>query len=70
MGRAVESEAFFVVVLPRRGCARLKAPHDSGMCWKQFMMYLEDAWFVAAFHSTPMHDPGPEELQRPAWECV
>ena len=24
------------------------------------MMRLEDTWFVAAFHSTPMHDPGPE----------
>ena len=22
------------------------------------MMCLEDTWFVAAFHSTPMHDPG------------
>jgi hypothetical protein len=47
-----------------------KAPHDSGMCWKQFMMYLEGTWFVAALHSTPMHDPGPEEFQRPARECV
>ena len=32
------------------------APHDPGMCWKQFMMSLEDTWFVAAFHSNPMHD--------------
>ena len=29
-------------------------------CLKQFMMCLEATWFVAAFHSTPMHDPGPE----------
>ena len=28
------------------------------MCSKQFMMCLEDTWFVAAFYSTPMHDPG------------
>ena len=47
-----------------------KAPHDSGMCWKQFMMCLEATWFVAAFHSTPMHDPGLEELQRPIGICV
>ena len=25
------------------------------------MMCLEDTWFVAAFHSTPMHDPGLKE---------
>ena len=47
-----------------------KAPHDPGICWKQFMMRLEDTWFVAAFHSTPMHDQGPEELQRPVRVCV
>ena len=29
------------------------------------MMCLEATWFVVAFHSTPMHDPGPEEFQRP-----
>ena len=29
------------------------------------MMYLETTWFEAAFHSTPMQDPGPEEFQRP-----
>ena len=46
------------------------APHDPGMCWKQFMMCLEDSWFVAAFHSTPMHDPGLKEVQRPARVCV
>ena len=47
------------------------APHDSGMCWKQqFIMCLEDTWFVAAFHSTPMHDPGLKEVQRPARVCV
>ena len=46
------------------------APHDSGMCWKQFMMCLEDTWFVAAFYSTPMHNPGLSEVQRPARVCV
>ena len=66
----MESEAFFVVVPPRRGCERSKAPHDSGICWKQFMMRLEDTWFVVAFHSTPMHDPGLEELQSPVRVCV
>ena len=30
------------------------------------MMCLEDTWFVAAFHFTPMHDPGLKEVQRPA----
>ena len=30
------------------------------------MMCLEATWFVAAFHSTPMHDPGLEEFQRQA----
>ena len=34
------------------------------------MMCLEDTWFVAAFHSTPMHDPGLKEVQRPARVCV
>jgi len=34
------------------------------------MMCLEDAWFVAAFRSTPMHDPGLREVQRPARVCV
>ena len=38
------------------------APHESGMCWKQFMMRLEGTWFVAAFHSTPMHDPTARRL--------
>ena len=28
------------------------------------MLCLEDTWFVAAFHSTPMHDPGLKEVQR------
>ena len=38
----VESEAFFVVVLPRRGCARHRTPHGSGIYWKQqFTMCLE-----------------------------
>ena len=46
------------------------APHDPDMCWKQFMLRLKGAWFVAAFHSTPVHDPGPVELQRPARVCV
>ena len=52
---------------PRGSC---KVPHDSDICWKQFMMCLEATWFVAAFHSTPMHDPGPEEFQRPVRVCV
>jgi len=34
------------------------------------MMCLEDTWFVAAFHSIPMHDPGLKEFQRPARVCV
>ena len=34
------------------------------------MICLEDTWFVAAFHSTPMHDPGLKEFQRPARVCV
>jgi len=34
------------------------------------MMCLEDTWFVAAFRSTPMHDPGLKEVQRPARVCV
>ena len=34
------------------------------------MMCLEATWFVAAFHPAPMHDPGPEELQRPLRVCV
>ena len=41
-----------------------------GACWKQFMMCLEATWFVAASHSTPMHDPGLEEFQRPVRVCV
>ena len=28
------------------------------------MMCLEDTWFVAAIHSTPMHDLGLKEVQR------
>jgi len=31
---------------------------------------LEDTWFVAVFHSTPMHDPGLKEVQSPARVCV
>jgi len=46
------------------------APHDSGTCWKQFMMCNKDTWFVAAFRSTPMHNPGLKEVQRPARVCV
>jgi len=51
----VESESLFVVVLRRRGCAMHRM---TPVCWKQFMMRLEDTWFVAAFFFTPMHDPG------------
>ena len=39
-------------------------------CLKQFMVCLEATWFVAALHSTPMHDPGLEEFQRPVRACV
>ena len=28
------------------------------------MMCLEATWFVAAFHSTPMHDPGATNTTR------
>jgi len=34
------------------------------------MICLGDIWFVAAFHSIPMHDPGLKEVQRPARVCV
>ena len=35
------------------------------------MVLLEDTWFVAVFHSTPMHDPGQnQECQRPVQVCV
>ncbi len=45
---------------PRGGFAM--APRDSGMCWKQFMMCLEEDWFVAMIHLRfsnliPRHDP-------------
>jgi len=32
---------------------------------EKFMMCLGATWFVVAFHSTPMRDPGLEEFQRP-----
>ena len=59
----VVGSAFFLVAPPRGGCAM--APRDSGMCWKQFMMCLEEIQFAAGVHSPPMHDPGLEEFQRP-----
>ena len=34
------------------------------------MMCLEDTWYVAAFGSTPMHDPELKEVRRPARVCV
>ena len=46
------------------------APRDSGMCWKQFMMCLEEIQFAVGVHSHPMHDPGPEELRCPVRACV
>ena len=54
----VVKSAFFLVAPPRGGFAM--APRDSGMCWKQFMMCLEEVWFVAMIHLrffnlTPMH---------------
>jgi len=39
----VVKSAFFLVAPPRGGFAM--APRDSGMCWKQFMMCLEEVWF-------------------------
>ena len=59
----VVGSAFFLVAPPRGGCAM--APRDSGMCWKQFMMCLEDIQFVAGVHSPPMHDPGRRRISRP-----
>ena len=69
----VVGSAFFLVAPPRGGCAM--APRDSGMCWKQFMMCLEEVWFVAMIHLrffnlTPMHDPGRRRNSRPCdCEC-
>ena len=34
------------------------------------MMRFENIWFVAAFHSTPIHDPGSEEFKCPVRVCV
>ena len=50
-------EKCFLCVPPQGLC---KAPHDSGVCWKQFMMLLEEGkfWFVAVFHSSPLARPG------------
>jgi len=64
----VVKSAFFLVAPPRGGFAM--APRDSGMCWKQFMMCLEEVWFVAMIHLrffnlTPMHDPGRRRNSRP-----
>ena len=59
----VVGSAFFLVAPPRGGCAM--APRDSGMCWKQFMMCLEEIQFVAGVHSPPMHDPGRRRNSRP-----
>ena len=64
----VVGSAFFLVAPPRGGFAM--APRDSGMCWKQFMMCLEEVWFVAMIHLrffnlTPMHDPGRRRNSRP-----
>ena len=59
----------FVVVLPRRGYARHRT---AWLCYflEQFVMCLETTWFVTAFYPTSMHDPGPEESQRPIGVCV
>ena len=42
---------------PPRGLC--KAPHDSGVCWKQFMMLLEEVLVCGgvSFHP-PLHVPG------------
>ena len=63
----VVGSAFFLVAPPRGGCAM--APRDSGMCWKQFMMCLEEIQFVAGVHSPPMHDPGRRRNSRPCEFC-
>ena len=47
-------EAFFVWCSPR---GLVEAPHDSGVGWKQFMMMLEEFWFVAVLHSTSRARP-------------
>ena len=55
----MKSEALFVVVLPRRGRARHRmTPMFVGSSSK----CVGATCFVSAFHSTPMHDPGPEEF--------
>ena len=59
----VVGSAFFLVAPPRGGCAM--APRDSGMCWKQFMMCLEEIQFAVGVHSPPMHDPGRRRNSRP-----
>ena len=60
----VVGSAFFLVAPPRGGCAM--APRDSGMCLKQFVMCLEEVWFVAMIHLrffnlTPMHHVSDEK---------
>ena len=54
---------------PPRGLC--KAPRDSGLCWKQLMMCLEEIRFVVVIHLrffnlTPMHGPGRRRNSRPA----
>ena len=50
------SDAFFVWCSPR---GLVKAPHDSGVDWKQFMMLLEEVLVCGgvAFHP-PLRVPG------------
>ena len=45
-----------------------KAPHDPGVCWKQFMMLLEEDLVcggVSCFIPPPLHVPGRRRDSRP-----
>ena len=49
-----------------------KAPRDSGMCLKRFMICLEEIRFVVVVHlrffdPTPMHGPGRRRYSRPCY---
>ena len=52
------------------GCGRCGCLKPIRACWKQFMMCLEGTWFVAAFHSTPMHDAGPHIAPWPRFKFI
>ena len=58
-------DSFFVWWCPPQGLC--KAPHDSGVCWKQFMMMLQEEVLVCggvSFHP-PLHVPGRRSHSRP-----